>query len=397
MNALTPAPLIRDVAFKDLRIPYLPETEVFGIDNVGWKVLIDSVFPAARSLDAIMMALAYCHKRKLDVFKKVVHIVPMWSTARNAMIETVWPGIAELRTTACRTGEYAGCDEAEFGREITTIFEGTPSRGRDRTPRREEVTYPEWCRVTSYKIVHGQRCRFVGPKVYWKEAYARVADTAVPNDMWCKRSIGQLEKCAEAASLRRAFPEELGNEYAAEEMEGHVAGPQIGGFVVDEARRPMEVPPPEAWKGDYIEGQAEERPKPPRPPKAPAPPPPAKAEGPSEAARGDAMQRGYDDRTAFPDLARDSVPPEWRNEPKLAEAWQEGFDRAGHAEPDGDDEPLVGVLARFEKLAAEAEHEDELADVWGSVVRPQYRSLTKEEKHRATELYHHYQEALRGG
>src|SRR6059058_4653489 len=102
MNALTPAPLIRDVAFKDLRIPYLPETEVFGIDNVGWKVLIDSVFPAARSLDAIMMALAYCHKRKLDVFKKVVHIVPMWSTARNAMIETVWPGIAELRTTACR-------------------------------------------------------------------------------------------------------------------------------------------------------------------------------------------------------------------------------------------------------------------------------------------------------
>jgi len=38
--------------------------------------------------------------------------------------------------------------------------------------------------------------------------------------MWAKRPRGQLEKCAEAAALRRAFPEEIGNEYAAEEVEG---------------------------------------------------------------------------------------------------------------------------------------------------------------------------------
>ena len=36
--------------------------------------------------------------------------------------------------------------------------------------------------------------------------------------MWKQRPYGQLEKCAEAAALRKAFPEELGNEYAAEEM-----------------------------------------------------------------------------------------------------------------------------------------------------------------------------------
>ena len=33
---------------------------------------------------------------------------------------------------------------------------------------------------------------------------------------------GQLDKAAEAAALRAAFPEELGNDYAAEEMEGQV-------------------------------------------------------------------------------------------------------------------------------------------------------------------------------
>ena len=44
----------------------------------------------------------------------------------------------------------------------------------------------------------------------------------MPNHVWERRPDGQLEKCAEAAALRRAFPEELGNEYTAEEMEGQL-------------------------------------------------------------------------------------------------------------------------------------------------------------------------------
>jgi hypothetical protein len=47
-------------------------------------------------------------------------------------------------------------------------------------------------------------------------------ETAAPNEMWKKRPRGQLEKCAEAAALRAAFPEELGNDYAAEEMAGQI-------------------------------------------------------------------------------------------------------------------------------------------------------------------------------
>ena len=39
--------------------------------------------------------------------------------------------------------------------------------------------------------------------------------------MWEKRPIGQFDKCLEAA-LRKAFPEEVGSMYAAEEMEGRV-------------------------------------------------------------------------------------------------------------------------------------------------------------------------------
>ncbi len=67
-------------------------------------------------------------------------------------------------------------------------------------------------------MVEGQKCAF-NAKVYWEEAFA--SDKAgLPNTMWQKRPRGQLDKCVEAAALRKAFPEELGNTYVAEEMEG---------------------------------------------------------------------------------------------------------------------------------------------------------------------------------
>lgn len=204
------------------RIPYHQDiTDRFGVDRGGWRVLCDSVFPSAKSFDAIVMALSYCLARKLDVFKKPVHIVPMWSSAAGGMIETVWPSINEQRTTAFRTGQYAGMEEPEFGPMIERTFTGTATRGAGKGKQRTvALKFPEWCRVTIIRTLNGKERRFFGPKVYWVEAYAKWADTDVPNDMWCNRTVGQLEKCAEAASLRRAFPEEIGNDPTAEEMEG---------------------------------------------------------------------------------------------------------------------------------------------------------------------------------
>lgn len=213
-----------------LRLPYPKAAcEYAGIDVRQFKVLIDDIWPGAQSLEAICGALAYCAHRKLDPMKRVVHIVPMWKRdgagyddqgkPKGKMVETFWPGIAELRTTATRTGIYAGKDAAEFGETIEQTF-NNEYKGETETVT---VKFPEWCRVTVYKLVHEQRCAFVGPKVYWLESYAtksRFSD--IPNEMWADRRSGQLEKCAEAAALRAAFPEELGNEYAAEEMHGRV-------------------------------------------------------------------------------------------------------------------------------------------------------------------------------
>lgn len=211
-----------DVAiFQPARLPYHPAIEErFGLDKGTWKVLVEAIFPAAKTADSIVMALSYCKSRGLDIMKRPVHIVPMWDSGRGAMVETVWPGISELRTTASRTKGYAGCDEAQFGPMITMDFTGRVKEKGDWKDAKVTVEFPEWCRITVYRIVGNERCKFVGPKVAWLESYATQGASELPNKMWQERPEGQLEKCAEAAALRRAFPEEIGNELTAEEMIG---------------------------------------------------------------------------------------------------------------------------------------------------------------------------------
>lgn len=224
--------------FNRPRLPFHPAFEDrFGVDRGMWKVLVESIFPAAESADAVALALSYCKARNLDVFKRPVQIVPIYDKRQKRMVETVWPGISELRTTAMRTREFAGIAETVFGPDVSDNLSGT------------EITYPEWAQCIVYRMVGANRVPFYGPKVYWRETYATASrDTAAPNAMWKKRPRGQLEKCAEAAALRRAFPEEIGNEIAAEEMEGQTFGtirdvtPQKAGLADRLAQRAASEP-----------------------------------------------------------------------------------------------------------------------------------------------------------
>ena len=85
------------VEFQKPRLPWHPAVEErFGVDKSGWKVLVEAIFPSARSVDSVTMALGYCKARKLDPFKRPVHIVPVWDSSKDDYVETVWPAIAEL-------------------------------------------------------------------------------------------------------------------------------------------------------------------------------------------------------------------------------------------------------------------------------------------------------------
>ena len=253
------------------RLPWHPAIEDrYEITRGEWKVLVEAIFPNARTSDSVVMAIAYCKSRDLDIMKRPVNIVPMWDSAKRTYVETVWPSIGELRTTACRTGEYAGCDEVEFGPMVEQTFKGNVKIGNEWKDVEKTVSFPEWARLTVYKIVKGQRCPFVGPKVYWLEAYAKMGGSSVPNNMWTSRTNGQLEKCAEAAALRRAFPEEVGNDPTAEEMEGQIYFADLHDVsaVQGSATRPQRRlrPPTPPGMSRNASGR-----------RAPAPPPPSSA------------------------------------------------------------------------------------------------------------------------
>jgi phage recombination protein Bet len=268
----------REVArFMPSRIPYHPLVqERFGVDQAGWRALVDAVWPGARTADAIVLALSYCKARKLDPFKRPVHIVGIYSRELKRVVESVWPGIGELRTTAFRTGLYAGREATEWGPDRELSFDS------------QTLAYPEWAQVTVHRLDrHGNPRAYPGPRVYWLESYAtRAHDTIAPNEMWRRRTRGQLDKCAEAAALRAAFPEELGNDYAAEEMEGQVvdhapaeptapAAPPLRGNAALRSRlTPEPLPEPPPW----------DEPDEPEEDDSPAPDDPAQPSAPVQAA-----------------------------------------------------------------------------------------------------------------
>lgn len=229
------------------RLPYPKSVEQdYGVTAGAWKALVESVFPNAKSAAAVDLALAYCKARKLDVFKRVVHIVPIYDSVQKKEVESVWPGIAEHRTTAMRTGTYAGLDEPRFGPMKTKTFSGNV--GSDDYPKMMtvDVTFPEWCEITLYRMVQGARVPFPGPRVYWLEYFSQRRKSGVPNDRWCRAPSGQLEKCAEAGALRRAFPEELGEEWSAEEIGGAAT-------MHDITPPSVESPPPEPTREQFKE------------------------------------------------------------------------------------------------------------------------------------------------
>lgn len=202
MNDVTRLP---DVTGKDLVASLEERNET----RERFRVLRNVIWPGAKSNRMVLMAMDYCKARGLDPMKRVVHIVSYWSKDEQRHIENLWPGIAELRTTAMRTQAYAGRDDIIFGPDLEKMVGNT------------KITFPEWAQCVVYRYVQGHRHTFVGDRVYWLEAYASKSKyDATPNDMWTRRPRGQLCKVAEANALRIAFPEEAGADYTAEEMEG---------------------------------------------------------------------------------------------------------------------------------------------------------------------------------
>jgi len=179
-----------------------------GIKEYEWRTLMNSLYPGAKG-ESVLLVWDYCKARQLDPLKKPCHIVPMDVKVgdRYEKRDVVMPGIYELRTTAQRTGQYLGHAKPEYGPTIT--YAG--------------VQAPEWCDFTAFRWNAVAHVRAEFPvRTLFREVVATSRDGKA-NSRWAKAPIQMLTKCAEAAGLREAFPDELGGQHTEEEMDGQRA------------------------------------------------------------------------------------------------------------------------------------------------------------------------------
>jgi phage recombination protein Bet len=143
--------------------------------------------------DEIKFSLAVCNRTGLDPFVRQIYFQKRKNHKTGDETIVITTGIDGFRLIANRSTAYAGSDEPVF-------------EERDGKPIKATVTV--------YRIVQGQRCGFTA-SVRWNEFYPGDGPDGM---MWRKMPFGQLSKCAEAQALRKAFPAELSNVYADEEM-----------------------------------------------------------------------------------------------------------------------------------------------------------------------------------
>lgn len=173
-----------------------------------WHTLAKNLYPGANP-QSVLMVIDYCRARKLDPLKKPCHIVPMYvedANGQKGYRDVIMPGIYELRTTAQRTGEYLGHSTPEYGEIINHAG----------------VDAPEYCSLTVYRWNANANMRAEFPITVRFVEVCGTKKSGAANGRWAKAPRQMLTKCAEAAGLREAFPDELGGEMTHEEMTDQV-------------------------------------------------------------------------------------------------------------------------------------------------------------------------------
>src|SRR5208282_3689014 len=106
-------------------------------------------------------------------------------------------GVAGFRLVAARTGEMNGSADVEDGPEVTTDYKS--DNGTIVT-----IKHPAFCRAQVWR--KGSEHPFVA-RVRWEER-VKLGYGRLPTEFWRDQPYGMLEKAAETAALRKAFPME---------------------------------------------------------------------------------------------------------------------------------------------------------------------------------------------
>lgn len=172
--------------------------------------------------DEFDMFMEICKRLRLNPLMKQAYCNVYNKTKPDKRQMVVIIGIGGYRAIADRTGNYRpGTTGVCIDPELVNT--DTNPKGID------------FAVASVFKYAHGEWHEFQS-KVYWdemapiKEEWKEDPETGKSyrtgkmvldrsKDQWIKRPRGQLEKCAEAAALRKGWPEDYAGTYAPEEMD----------------------------------------------------------------------------------------------------------------------------------------------------------------------------------
>lgn len=156
------------------------------------------VIPAGTPQAQIQIFAQVCKEKDLSPFAGEIHLTKY--DTREGLIYSRIVGINGYRKIAARTGQLAGVSEPRFDCTSTGEY-------RTLAELKTENRLPVSCRISSFRIIAGQRCEFVAD-VLWGE-FAQYNKEGKPRNKWATMPYHMIAKVAEAFALRKGFSDEL--------------------------------------------------------------------------------------------------------------------------------------------------------------------------------------------
>jgi phage recombination protein Bet len=165
--------------------------------------LIKDVYAKGASNNELALFVEVAQRKGLDIFSRQIHLVKRYDSQLQKEVMEPQTGIDGYRLMAERTGKYEG--------QLGPFWCGADGEWKDVWLSSDP---PAAAKVGTLKA--GCREPFWAVALY--KEYVQTRKDGQPNAMWKKMAANQLAKCAEALSLRKAFPGDLAGIYTQEEM-----------------------------------------------------------------------------------------------------------------------------------------------------------------------------------